>query len=208
MSTTSNINSKLPTSLSNKQHPQPQQPHHHQQPPPLTVQHPQQKQHQNNILNPVLHQQSAQQQPPRYQPPPQPGILKHISGGSTKVPVSNFYQSEVSHLNIKYPPEVPKLATIYLPEGIKNSGGSSRIVPPRSSQLRLSGGSSSGQNHNRIQTEEEYLQRQQQHQKEMLKFVRKTDSENSAPATNQTRLSADQNRHLQVIIKFCNFLFV
>jgi hypothetical protein len=189
------------------------------------------QQHQNQQLQHPL--------PPRYQPPPQPpgGILKHIqqpsTNGSKPIPTL-IYPSEVNgtHLNIKYPPEVPKLTSVYLSENFRTS----RIVPPRTN-LRLSNGipistqhtnqsvpqqqqhqplptlhrlpSEEEQHTNRLlQTQQQSQQQQQQQhqqqlhqQQEMLKFVRKPESDPSSTPNSSTsgRITADQqNRHFQV----------
>lgn len=153
--------------------------------------------------------------PPRYQPPPHPpgGILKHIpiasatttiNNNATTKPVSTAYQTEptsIPHLNIKYPPEVPKLTTVYIPEGVR---GSTRSALPRPSNHRQTAG---GQQHHRYSLEEEHLLRLQNHNHqsvqptEMLKFVRKSDTEAAANAASNAARLTEQNRHLQVCIK-------
>lgn len=139
--------------------------------------------------------------PPRYQPPPQPsiGILKHLSGGK-----SSYYPTSldlsVSHINIKYPPDIPKLSSVHVPETIKAQSNSSRFIQQRPvtqnrNQLLIS----SSQEHDSIL-------RVQQHQQEMLKFVRKPDQDSSIqgimssgiPST--TKINTEQNRHLQPLL--------
>lgn len=150
---TNTNNSKLPTSI-------------------INLGNKQQLQH-HNTANTVA--QTQHQIPPRYQPPPQPhgGILKNFG---LKPPVS-YYPSDINapHLNIKYPPEVPKLTNIYLPEGIKSSGipNSSRLIPPRATGVRTTAGGVIGGARPRTQSEDDFLsrppqstqtQQQQQHQ--------------------------------------------
>ncbi len=263
------------TLAANKQHPGTQQaqlisqkPQHHKnpQPNPQTTQnqtHIQQRQqiHQSNIpattnLKNSINLQQHQQLPPRYQPPPQisnGGILKHIpgSGNQTKSSVPTLINpSELNpHLNIKYPPDIPKLSQIHIPDNLKVQ---SRLLPPQ--RTRFSTGNIPATSQNSVQSannhrslhrlpsasvtsstseEDQHHQNQQQssnqpnsnqinqsripsihHQpsnQEMLKFVRKQDTDsasstsNSTTATNGTsngpngmRIPMDQNRQLQV----------
>lgn len=216
MSTNTN-NHKLSgniNSLSNK----------HQLPP--TTQ-PQPHHQQTNINSTVQGTQNQQQTsiPPRYQPPPQPpgGILKNIPSSKT---VSSYYTSEQnSGPQLKYPPDVPKVAAVYIPESVRTANP--KVIPSRLPNYRHSTGqvlSQPQQNtqHTQIQihqpplqqnsrliTEENQNHRQPQQSQEMLKFVRKPENEtNSGVPTNSNagRLSAEQNRHLQVsvFVNCCN----
>uniref|UniRef100_A0A1B0CSP6 Uncharacterized protein n=2 Tax=Lutzomyia longipalpis TaxID=7200 RepID=A0A1B0CSP6_LUTLO len=191
------------------------------------------KQSQQQIQQPEKNPQQSQLQnhPPRYQPPPLPpgGILKHIAAPGTlsthlKRQTAAYYHHPEHPPNLKYPPEVPKLSGVYLPD--KNP---SRIVPPRV-QLRLSQGGtaaggaqavpvSAGQ-HQRIvagppppppppsvapvEEEPPFAARLSgvQPTQEMLKFVRKPDSEQPSPTSSSGgRISsAEHNRHLQSLI--------
>jgi hypothetical protein len=240
MSTNNSNNLKLTgniISLTSK-HPQnQQQQHQQQQQQPNQQKHQQQQQQkppikQDGKLNPKLVGQQVQTQP--HHPPPQPpgGILKHIpqpvtNGGGPKTTIPTLiYPSELSapHLNIKYPPEVPKLTSVYLSENFRTS----RIVPPRSN-LRLSNGlaaqpsppqqhqqrilSEEEQQHNNrlLQTQQQQQQQQQhqQQQQEMLKFVRKPESDPSSTPNSSAsgRITSDQqNRHFQVSVKAHNDL--
>lgn len=161
--------------------------------------------------------------PPRYQPPPHPqgGILKHLT--SPKSRLSNHYPSDVT--NIKYPPEIPKLTPVFIPDSSKNSQSGSRGIPVRTTtQLRHSTGTTST-NHSANQQHHRLIEDDQQfsrlplsvnsgvHQtQEMLKFVRKADTESnaSAPSANgpsiNGRLSADHNRQLQVSEFICDVI--
>lgn len=255
-------------------HPQPQQQKNPLPNPPNSTQTQQQTQHQrsqilqSNIpattnLKNSINLQQHQPLPPRYQPPPQipnGGILKHIpgSGNQSKTSVPTLiYPSELNpHLNLKYPPDIPKLSQIHIPDNLK---GQSRLIQPQ--RTRFSTGSipvpsqnsnqpsSNGNNHRQLHRlpsssvtssaseEEQHQQNQQQqlaqqnsiqtngvpnqsripsiHQQpphqEMLKFVRKQDTDsasstsNSTTATNGTsngpngmRIPMDHNRQLQV----------
>nr|AAL28406.1 GM03282p [Drosophila melanogaster] len=110
--------------------------------------------------------------PPRYQPPPQPatGILK-------------------PHLPLKYPPDIPQLSSIYIPDSIKQ------------------------QQQQQQQQQSRYLPAHQPGAKDMLKFVRKPDQEHPSPNASVTssgtgiptangggRLTAEQNRQLQSLV--------
>lgn len=150
--------------------------------------------------------------PPRYQPPPQPsgGILKHLPNQNSK-PCAGYYPPDGSvppHLNIKYPPDIPKLASVYIPESLKAGPAQPSRFAQRPPPHRFSAGHVSvhheADHHGRGGT-----QVQQQQQQDMLKFVRKPDPDpgSSAGAVSGTgtmagmlpgRLSAEQNRHLQV----------
>lgn len=208
MSTNTN-NHKLSgniNSLSNK----------HQLPP--TTQ-PQPQQHQTNINSTVQNQQQII--PPRYQPPPQPpgGILKNIPSSKT---VSSYYTSEQNGgPQLKYPPDVPKVAAVYIPESVRTANP--KVIPSRLPNYRHSTGqvlSQPQQQHTQIQihqpplqqntrliSEENQNHRQPQQSQEMLKFVRKPENETGVPTNaNAGRLSAEQNRHLQVsvLVKLLN----
>uniref|UniRef100_A0A1B0D0J5 Uncharacterized protein n=1 Tax=Phlebotomus papatasi TaxID=29031 RepID=A0A1B0D0J5_PHLPP len=168
---------------------------------------------------------SQLQYPPRYQPPPQPpgGILKHITAPGTlsthlKRQTTYYHTDPLQAPALKYPPEVPKLPGVYLPD--KNS---SRIVPPRV-QLRLSQGGAAPGPAAASRTaagpappppppcvpptddEAPFAARLSgtggQPTQEMLKFVRKPDSEQPSPTSSSGgRISsAEHNRHLQSLI--------
>lgn len=207
MSTNTN-NHKLSgniNSLSNK----------HQLPP--TTQ-PQPQQQQTNTNSTVQGTQNQQQTiPPRYQPPPQPpgGILKNIPSSKT---VSSYYSSEQNGgPQLKYPPDVPKVAAVYIPESVRTANP--KVIPSRLPNYRHSTGQVLSQQqqqitqHTQIQihqpplqqnsrliSEENQNHRQPQQSQEMLKFVRKPETETSGVPTNPNagRLSVEQNRHLQV----------
>ncbi|XP_036343126.1 transcription factor mef2A-like [Rhagoletis pomonella] len=184
--------------------------------------------------------------PPRYQPPPQPagnqaGILKHISnlrssgGGAESVEtllgqrpsaVGNKHQTtsnfDTTHFNLKYPPDIPQLSPVYIPDSLKLPGGSGRYLQTHQTlsqrqPTRLTGSVANPQyfyNSHQQQQQQQYRQQQveqqqQQHQQDMLKFVRKTDQDHPSPnasitssaaavPTGGTRLTAEQNRQLQV----------
>lgn len=189
----------------------------------------------NSHIQPTIQSQQPHTQahysvPPRYQPPPQPpgGILKNIP--SSKTVSSGFADTHTvqGHINLKYPPEVPKLTTVYIPDGVRtvSSSSSKNNVPQRplnnhrqyhqQANSQIPQHQQQQQQQHRLSLEEDQLNRLQavsggtqviQHQQQdMLKFVRKTDSEASAAtgassnSAAQARLSAEQNRHLQVPI--------
>lgn len=173
--------------------------------------------------------------PPRYQPPPQPpgGILKHIPNSKSGIPTLNHHSPDsnpASHLNIKYPPEVPKLTTIYIPDSVRNTGNPSRIATSRTSQHhRQSLGNGQQQltppqqqqqqpspQSIRLASDEEQQSSGRLQQQEMLKFVRKSESDtvgnstNANPSTssNVVRIPAsEQNRHFQVTSALPLFIF-
>lgn len=191
-----------------------------------------QLQQQTNINSAVKASQNQQQIiPPRYQPPPQPpgGILKNIP--SSKTVSSSYYTSEQNNgPQLKYPPDVPKVAAVYIPESVRTANP--KVIPSRLPNYRHSTGQVLSQpqqiaQHTQIQihqppvqqnsrlSEENQNHRQPQQSQEMLKFVRKPENEaNSGIPTNPNagRLSAEQNRHLQVsfisVIYFHTFLIV
>lgn len=201
---TGNINS-----LSNK----------HQLPPTSQLQ-PQQNQ-QTNSSSTVQGTHNQQQTiPPRYQPPPQPpgGILKNIPSSKT---VSSYYTGEQSNgpQQLKYPPDVPKVAAVYIPDSVRSANP--KVIPSRLPNYRHSTGQVLSQpqqttQHTQIQIHQPPLQqnsrlisdenqnhRQPQQSQEMLKFVRKPENETNGgvPTNSNTgRLSAEQNRHLQVSV--------
>ncbi|KAH8353249.1 hypothetical protein KR084_009795, partial [Drosophila pseudotakahashii] len=129
-----------------------------------------QHQQQQSLRSPQLKAPApAHSIPPRYQPPPQPatGILKP------------------PHLPLKYPPDIPQLSSIYIPDSIKQQQ-QSRYLPHQT------GGGGA---------------------KDMLKFVRKPDQEHPSPNASVTssgtgiptangggRLTAEQNRQLQSLV--------
>ncbi|XP_017004130.2 uncharacterized protein Ccdc85 [Drosophila takahashii] len=140
------------------------------------LQHQQQQQHQQQSLrSPQLKAPApAHSIPPRYQPPPQPatGILKP------------------PHLPLKYPPDIPQLSSIYIPDSIKQ-----QQQQQQSRYLQHQSGGGGGA-------------------KDMLKFVRKPDQEHPSPNASVTssgtgiptvnggggRLTAEQNRQLQSLV--------
>lgn len=232
-------NQKIPTfvnnNITNKSSSQLQSSHHHQsqQSQAYPSQLPQLQQHharhqtQQQIHTPATAttapsdpslQQKSQSGPPRYQPPPQPssGILKHLPNPKSGIPT--FHHSpEFNQLNklteLKYPPEVPKLATVHIPDSVRNNNNNnpSRIATSKTLQQNRQTLNSqhsiqsqpSPQNIRLVAEEEQANLRSQQ--QEMLKFVRKTepDSVNSIPGSsnNVLRISAtaEQNRHFQVM---------
>ncbi|KAH8285781.1 hypothetical protein KR018_003330 [Drosophila ironensis] len=144
----------------------------------------QHQQQQQSLRSPQLKAPApAHSIPPRYQPPPQPGtgILK-------------------PHLPLKYPPDIPQLSNIYIPDSIKQHH------PQQQQQQQQQ------QQHSR------YLQHQTAGkggaaQQDMLKFVRKPDQEHPSPNASVTssgtgiptangagRLTAEQNRQLQSLV--------
>lgn len=138
--------------------------------------------------------------PPRYQPPPQPssGILKHLSGGKSAYYPTSSLELSVPHFNIKYPPDIPKLSSVYVPESIKAQGNPSRFIqqrpiPQHRGQLLIS----------TSQEQDNILRFQQQ---DMLKFVRKADQDSNTQGVTSTgmppsiRLNSEQSRQLQPLI--------
>lgn len=139
--------------------------------------------------------------PPRYQPPPPPsGILKNLSPQRSGIPTPSFHQSSNStetnaHLNLKFPQEVPRLTTIYIPD--RNPGTLSRIATARSlQQQRHPNNNNNNVNNNNINNntninntqsqpsphlsttdDEQQSTSSRNHQQEMLKFVRKSDND-------------------------------
>lgn len=195
---TGNINS-----LSNK----------HQLPP---TSQPQAQQHQPNTLGSTVQGTQNQQLsiPPRYQPPPQPsgGILKNIPSSKT---ASSHFTGEQSNgpQQLKYPPDVPKVAAVYIPDSVRSANP--KVIPSRLPNYRHSTGQVLAQPqqispHTQIQIHQPPLQQNsrlisdenpnhRQQSQEMLKFVRKPENETGVTTNSNTgRLSAEQNRHLQV----------
>ncbi|KAG4081133.1 hypothetical protein HA402_011978 [Bradysia odoriphaga] len=189
----------------------------HQLPP---TSQPQPQHHQSTNLSSAVQGTQNQQQtiPPRYQPPPQPpgGILKNIPSSKT---VSSYYTSEQSNgpQQLKYPPDVPKVAAVYIPESVRSANP--KVIPSRLPNYRHSTGHVLSQpqqitQHTQIQihqppqqqnsrliSDENQNHRQSQQSQEMLKFVRKPENETSVATNSNTgRLSAEQNRHLQTMI--------
>lgn len=176
--------------------------------------------------------------PPRYQPPPQPknnsnpstGILKNLntqrltSNSKSTYPSYISAESSGTHLNnLKYPPDIPQLSSIFIPDSLKNPQNTSRYLQQRQQQqnnqqtqlqqrLRnIVQTASNGQSTQQLQTSEPSQQQHSQHQ-DMLKFVRKTDQDHPSPNASVTssgagtiqppvgRLTAEQNRQLQSLI--------
>lgn len=194
----------LPLSIAT-QHTNNQLIHQHQQQQPQ-----QQQQHQNQQrvskgggvgVSNGIGIEPAHTIPPRYQPPPQPssGILKHLSGGkSSYYPTTSSLDLSVPHFNIKYPPDIPKLSSVYVPESIKAQGNPSRFVQQRAALAQHRGQLliSTSQ-----QQEQDNILRLQQQQQEMLKFVRKPDQESNTQGAPQTgRLNPEQSRQLQPLL--------
>lgn len=178
---------------------------------------------------PLPQSQKQQIGPPRYQPPPPPGgILKNLSPQRSGIPTPNFHQSAHptetnAHLNLKFPQEVPRLTTIYIPD--RNPGTLSRIATARTlqQQRQTNNNTQSQPSPHLSTTDDEQSTSSRNHQQEMLKFVRKNDTDsisahspnpnnpnsNSNPnvnipsANNLIRMNAtEQNRHFQVSIYF------
>ncbi|XP_075154003.1 coiled-coil domain-containing protein 85 [Haematobia irritans] len=195
--------------------------------------------------------------PPRYQPPPQPnnnivqsqpqhtGILKNLNSqrlangngnnsansaptSSAAYPTYFSDPSQSNNLNLKYPPEIPQLSSVYIPESLKNpssasrylqqkhqNGGNQSHLQQRLRNIQQNGGTTNGIHNNHLNshhpssTGETHLQQQQQ---DMLKFVRKSDQDHPSPNASVTssgtgggipstpRLTAEQNRQLQSLI--------
>ncbi|XP_058984689.1 putative uncharacterized protein DDB_G0271606 [Musca domestica] len=177
--------------------------------------------------------------PPRYQPPPQPsntnnsncqqqqpqhttGILKNLhsqrltNGTKSSTGTSNGYTSYFpetqsnGHLgNLKYPPDIPQLSSVFIPDSLKNASASnSRYLQQKhqqqtnQSQLQqrlrsvnqttTNGTTTNNSNnnpnnllngHQSALTEQQQLQQQQQ---DMLKFVRKSDQDHPSPNASVT----------------------
>lgn len=166
------------------------------------------------------------------QPPQPGGVLKPHLINSTKSHVPNFnYPSEFdsNHLKLNYPPEVPKsVPNLYYPEQFKSSLPISHSQQQYSSihpsHIRLP--PSAVQHHpppplppqsqavstgHRLTPAEEllasrltssHLQKASQQSSDMLKFVRKADSDTSTTtSSNSGRLSVEQptKQYVQVI---------
>lgn len=185
--------------------------------------------HQSNHPNQKPHgiplPQSQKQHigPPRYQPPPPPGgILKNLSPQRSGIPTPNFHHSSHltetnAHLNLKFPQEVPRLTTIYIPD--RNPGTLSRIATARTLQQQsqqqrqpLNNNTQSQPSPHLSTTDDDQSTTSRNHQQEMLKFVRKSDTDsvsahspnpnlnaNIPSANNLIRMNAaEQSRHFQV----------
>lgn len=154
--------------------------------------------------------------PPRYQEPPpvQSGILKNLPAQRSGIPTLNNHNSNQSsadinaplnlNLNLKFPQEVPKLQTVYIPD--RNTANPSRIATARSLQPSRQSLNSQPSPHLSTDDEQSSTNRPQQ---EMLKFVRKSDADSVSAhspnpnvqqtANNLIRMNAvEQNRHFQV----------
>ncbi|BFF95762.1 uncharacterized protein DMAD_13094 [Drosophila madeirensis] len=139
----------------------------------------QQQQQPHSLRSPNLKATApAHSIPPRYQPPPQPGtgILK-------------------PHLPIKYPPDIPQLSNIYIPDSLKQQQQQQQH-PQATRYLQhpaiIKGGAA----------------------QDMLKFVRKPEQEHPSPNASVTssgtgipttngaggRLTVEQNRQLQSLV--------
>lgn len=201
------------------------------------------------------------------------GILKNISPQRSGIPTPNFHHSSQNnnaattagatastatsdtnaHLNLKFPQEVPRLTTIYIPD--RNPGTLSRIATARSLHQQRQAVNNNNSNNININTNHSnstssqsqpsphpsttddeqsntgaHRLNHQQHQ-EMLKFIRKSDTDSAqhspnpnhpaatastssssstaaavaaaAAANNIIRMNAaEQNRHFQVSCVF------
>lgn len=172
----------------------------------------QQKSH--GIPSIIPQPQKHQLGPPRYQPPPPPGgILKNISPQRSGIPTPSFHHSSNAtdanaQLNLKFPQEVPKLTTVYIPD--RNPGTLSRIATSRSAQHRQPVNGIQSQPSPHLSTDDEQSSTSRNHQQEMLKFVRKSDTDsipshspslnaNIPSAANLIRMNAtEQNRQFRV----------
>lgn len=157
------------------------------------------------------------------------GILKNISPQRSGIPTPSFHHSTQNnnnpttsggiggsapsesnaHLNLKFPQEVPRLTTIYIPD--RNPGTLSRIATARTlHQQRQAANGNNNNNGNNINinsnqsnstssqsqpsphpstTDDEqsntgHRLSHQQHQQEMLKFIRKSDNDSAAHSPN------------------------
>lgn len=172
--------------------------------------------------------------PPRYQPPPQPnaghhtGILKNLNSqrltNSTKntttasTSITTGYTGSffpetsqgVSHLNnLKYPPDIPQLSNVYIPDSLKNqpssstSTGTSRYLQQKQQlqqqqqqtnqsqlQQRLRSVNqttpSNGIAHNNLLNGHQSASATDTQQQDMLKFVRKSDQDHPSPNASVT----------------------
>lgn len=173
----------------------------HQKPGPQQAAAPNQSQNQRTVKSSIGGGGGGITIPPKYQPPPQfgqknlsGGILKHLSTPK-QFYSANYFVGDLAtpdELNIKYPPDIPKLSTIYIPE--LHSDKNHHHLRRQPLQRISSGGQQYVlDNHN------------------MLKFVRKADQEqhgHGVPVSNipapgngsvgAGRLTSEQNRHLQV----------
>lgn len=216
---TSTISKSIPQPSSAQSKNHPNQNHSSQIPSHLPLH--QSVQHQKTHGIPSIIPQSQKQHlgPPRYQPPPPPGGgIKNIniSPQRSGIPTPQFHHSSQPtdpnvHLNLKFPQEVPKLATVYIPD--RNPGTSSRIATPRSLQHQrqsINNLQSQPSPHLSTTDDEQQSISSRNHQQEMLKFVRKSDSDsvsahspnpnaNIPSGNNLIRMNtAEQSRHFQV----------
>ncbi|XP_031625458.1 coiled-coil domain-containing protein 85C [Contarinia nasturtii] len=170
----------------------------------------------------IIPQPQKHLQPPRYQPPPPApgGILKNISPQRSGIPTPQFHQSSHAtetnaHLNLKFPQEVPKLTTVYIPD--RNPGTSSRIATATATarslqqQRQTINGLQSQPSPHLSTTDDEQSTSSRNHQQEMLKFVRKSDTDsvsahspnpNAIPSANNViRMNTtEQSRHFQSLL--------
>lgn len=133
-------------------------------------------------------------------------------------------------MQLKYPPDIPKISQVHISENLKSP---SRLIQPVRTRFStgnipppsLASPSSSNQSthqsilHRLPSPEEEQVANQTQahsripgvhNQQDMLKFVRKPDTDSASSASNNSstttattpRVSMDQNRHLQASTKF------
>ena len=142
--------------------------------------------------------------------------MKNISPQRSGIPTPQFHHSSHptetnAHLNLKFPQEVPKLTTVYIPDR-NPTATSSRIATTRSLQPpRQSINSVQSQPSPHLSTtdDEQQSTSSRNQQQEMLKFVRKSDTDsvsahspnpNAIPsANNLIRMNAnEQSRHFQV----------
>lgn len=193
--------------------------HHTQIPSHLQLQQQQQQQQKLHGIPSIISQSQKQhlRQPPSYHPPPPPGsILKNISPQRSGIPTLNYQNPSThqtadtnAHLNLKFPQEVPKLTNIYIPDRTANP---SRIATARTlQQQRQNTIVQQSSPHPSTTDEEQTINRNTQQQQEMLKFVRKSDSDSmsnhspnpnvNVPSSNSNLIrmaSNEQNRHFQV----------
>lgn len=161
--------------------------------------------------------------PPRYQEPPpvQSGILKNLPNPRSGIPTLNHHQvngvadlNAPLNLNLKFPQDVPKLTTVYIPD--RSTANPSRIATARSLQpSRQSLNSQPSPQSTQLSTDDEHSASNRQ---EMLKFVRKSETDTvpahspnpnvQAAANNFNRMNAtEQNRHFQVSFKWILFQY-
>lgn len=167
---------------------QPQQQSHQQQ---------QQKPPSSSSSSSAVSIQSQHTVPPRYQPPPQPpgGILKNIPSSKSvlayypqpsDIPSSSTVAS--SHLNIKYPPDVPKLAAVYIPEGLRSVIPSVNQPKGSLAQRQIQHRHSTGQILN------QQIHQQQPHHQPLHRI--NTDERQQQAVANAQLLQHQQQQHL------------